>query len=221
MGKLVPCKTCKKKIDNTARSCPHCGVKSPGSTKPGCFPIIFVSFVAIIIIISTMDVPDRENTSPINTASSDSVATPPILKSPLEPLAALPKPFKDPIKYLGLSIIDASDLSGVRFEQVDAGEHRINYESEDGKLYIRSNSGFVTWVDIDLKKTQSCSQKIPFDPNPFLQALDINPVNLSPASDRTHMHTFYDHFRRLKISVVCQYDGAVMNVSIGSKYYLQ
>lgn len=51
MGKLVPCKTCKKQIDLTAKSCPHCGVRSPGTTSSGCLPIILVAFMGIVFVI--------------------------------------------------------------------------------------------------------------------------------------------------------------------------
>jgi hypothetical protein len=49
MGVLVPCKTCKKQIDNEAKSCPHCGASNPGKTG-GCFVILLAIFFGIISI---------------------------------------------------------------------------------------------------------------------------------------------------------------------------
>jgi len=215
MGKLVPCKTCQKEIDNTAPFCPHCGVKKPGSTAAGCFPVVLVVFLSSALLFF-LGGQGNSNKAPA-------------YKQPLPPqntvmpiLDALPAPFKNPEEYVGLSIIDASGRSGRSFQQNAADVHSINYEDENAALWIHAASGIVTWVDIDLKKAKPCYLKTPFDPNPILLALGINPDELAPGLlNATHAHTFYDHKRRLKISIVCNGDGDPLNVFIGSKFYLQ
>jgi hypothetical protein len=51
MGKLVSCKTCGNKVDNTAKACPHCGVKSPGvSGKQKLFRFVMYSLATVFVI---------------------------------------------------------------------------------------------------------------------------------------------------------------------------
>lgn len=50
MGKLVPCKTCNKEVDHTAKSCPHCGVKKPGK-KPSKFSLWWIVLGFFVFIV--------------------------------------------------------------------------------------------------------------------------------------------------------------------------
>lgn len=47
---LKPCKSCKKEVDHTAKTCPHCGVKDPGVTSGQ----MFVGFVILAAIVGAL-----------------------------------------------------------------------------------------------------------------------------------------------------------------------
>lgn len=52
MGKLVSCKTCGNQVDNTAKACPHCGVKSPGiSGKQKWLRFLMYSMATVFVIM--------------------------------------------------------------------------------------------------------------------------------------------------------------------------
>ena len=84
---------------------------------------------------------------------------------------------------------------------------------------IEAEGNFINYVDIELKKTAPWSQSRPFDSEAILGVLSINPSELELARKQTHFHTYYDHKKRLKIGVSCQYDGAPLSVGFSSKYY--
>lgn len=46
--KLVSCRLCKKEVANTAKTCPHCGIKNPGVTKK---QMIFNGIMMIIMVL--------------------------------------------------------------------------------------------------------------------------------------------------------------------------
>jgi hypothetical protein len=217
MGKLVPCKTCNKKADSTAKSCPNCGVDNPGITGPGKFPVKLMIFIGIAFwLLLIREIPPSPPAKPVvykDIALAQPATTPALI--------ALPAPFKNPEEYLGMNIIDASGRAGVWFKSGAANSQYFDFEDENASLSVSATDGVVTWVYIHLKKAKPCYLKTPFDPKPFLLALGINPEKLESAMDRTHLHTFYDHKRRLKISVTCGGDGEPMDVFIGSKFYLQ
>lgn len=56
MANLVKCKSCDHEVDKTAKSCPNCGVSSPGrkpgDTAKGCLGVVVLVFL-IGVILST------------------------------------------------------------------------------------------------------------------------------------------------------------------------
>lgn len=86
-------------------------------------------------------------------------------------------------------------------------------------MLLEAEGNFISFVEVELKKTSPCSQSVSFDPEPILGALSINPSELEFVRKQTHVHVYYDHKRKLKVSVSCEYDGAPLSVSFSSKYY--
>jgi len=52
MGNLVECKTCKKEVAKTAKTCPHCGVESPNPKNEGLQA--FYGFIILLVIVSVI-----------------------------------------------------------------------------------------------------------------------------------------------------------------------
>lgn len=54
MNKLVPCKSCKKEIAKSAKTCPHCGIKDPGvtasDTAKGCLGIMGLGLIIAFFV---------------------------------------------------------------------------------------------------------------------------------------------------------------------------
>lgn len=59
MPNLVECKSCKHKVDKSAKTCPNCGADKPGITGKenliGCLGIIVMSIIAVIWMNSCSD----------------------------------------------------------------------------------------------------------------------------------------------------------------------
>jgi hypothetical protein len=86
-------------------------------------------------------------------------------------------------------------------------------------MCLEAEGNFISYVELDLKNTAPHFQNQEFDSEPILGALSIGLSELEFARKKTHYHTYYDHRRKLKISVSCLYDGAPLSVSFSSKYY--
>jgi hypothetical protein len=130
-------------------------------------------------------------------------------------LHVLRTPFHRPFQYMGMSIADAASAVGGQPNKVG----NIIVESDQAHMLLEAEGNFVNYVDIELKKTAPWSQSRPFDSAAILGVLSINPAELELARKQTHFHTYYDHKRRLKIGVSCQYEGAPLSVGFSSKYY--
>lgn len=130
-------------------------------------------------------------------------------------LYILSKPFHRPFQYIGMSITEAAKAVGGKPNQVG----NIIIDSEQCHMVLEAEGNFISYVDIELKKTAPWSQSRPFDSEPILGALSINPSELELVRQQTHYHTYYDHKRKLKVSVSCQYEGAPLSVGFSSKYY--
>lgn len=130
-------------------------------------------------------------------------------------LYVLSSPFHRPFQYMGMSIADAA--RAIRGEPNKVGN--VIVDSEDAHMLLEAEGNFINYVDIELKKTAPWSQRQPFDSEAILGVLSINPAELELARKKTHFHTYYDHKRKLKIGVSCQYDGAPLSVGFSSKYY--
>lgn len=60
---LKLCKSCKKEVDHTAKTCPHCGVKDPGITGGQIF-IGFLIVVALVAVIASSCTGEETDASP-------------------------------------------------------------------------------------------------------------------------------------------------------------
>ncbi len=130
-------------------------------------------------------------------------------------LCVLSSPFHRPFQYMGMSIADAAKAVGGKPNKVG----NIIVDSEQTQMLLEAEGNFINYVDIELKKTAPWSQSRPFNSEAILGVLSINPAELELARKQTHFHTYYDHKRKLKIGVSCQYDGAPLSVGFSSKYY--
>ncbi len=130
-------------------------------------------------------------------------------------LHVLSAPFHRPFQYIGMSIAEAAKAVGEQPNIVG----NIIIDSEQSHMLLEAEGNFINYVDVELKKTAPWSQSRPFDSEAILGALSINPSELELVRKQTHFHTYYDHKRRLKIGVSCQYEGAPLSVGFSSKYY--
>jgi Domain of unknown function (DUF4365) len=130
-------------------------------------------------------------------------------------LCVLSSPFHRPFQYMGMSITNAAKAVGGKPNKVG----NIIVDSEQAHMLLEAEGNFINYVDIELKKTAPWSQSRPFNSEAILGVLSINPAELELARKQTHFHTYYDHKRKLKIGVSCQYDGAPLSVGFSSKYY--
>jgi len=130
-------------------------------------------------------------------------------------LSVLKAPFHRPFQYIGMPIADAAKAVGSKPNEVG----NIIVDIEQVHMLLEAEGNFINYVDVQLKKTAPLSQNRPFDSEAILGAFSINPSELELARKRIDFHTYYDHKRKLKISVCCQYEGAPLSVGFSSKYY--
>lgn len=124
-------------------------------------------------------------------------------------------PFHRPFQYIGMSIKEAA--KAVKGTPNEVGN--IILDSEQSYMLLEAEGNFISYVDIELKKTAPWSLSRPFDSEQILGVLSINPSELELVRKQTHCHTYYDHKRKIKICVSCQYEGAPLSVGFSSKYY--
>lgn len=130
-------------------------------------------------------------------------------------LNILSAPFHRPFQYIGMSIVDAARAVDGKPNEVG----NIIIDSEQSHMLLEAEGNFINYVDVELKKTAPWSQSRPFDSEAILGVFSINPSELELVRKQTHFHTYYDHKRKLKIGVSCQYEGAPLSVGFSSKYY--
>ena len=130
-------------------------------------------------------------------------------------LPLLSKPFHRPFQYMGMSVADAAKAVGGDPNKVG----NIIVENDECRLYLEAEGNFVSYIEADLKRTAPFRQDREFDPEPMLGALSINPSELDLVRSKTHCHTYYDHKKKLKITVMCVYDDGPIAVGFSSKYY--
>jgi hypothetical protein len=124
-------------------------------------------------------------------------------------------PFHRPFQYIGMQ----RDEIAQKFKiTVNEGGNLV-IDDDNCHMVLWCEGIFITFVDVDLKKTAPQYQNIEFDSLPALGCLSINPSELELVRKSVHCHTYYDHKKKLKITVMCQYDGAALNVGFGTKYY--
>ncbi|MEQ8542297.1 MAG: DUF4365 domain-containing protein [Coleofasciculus sp. D1-CHI-01] len=130
-------------------------------------------------------------------------------------LHVLRVPFHRPFQYIGMPIADVAKVVGGQPNEVG----NIIVDSEQANMMLEAEGNFINYVDVKLKNTAPWSPNRPFDSEAILGVFSINPSELELARKQTHFHTYYDHKRKLKIGVSCQYEGAPLSVGFSSKYY--
>lgn len=170
-------------------------------------------------LIQTIEL-QREKMEPVVSQLSEGIVIQSTLASAIQKatdfgLDILSTPFHRPFKYIGMSIINASEAVGGKPNKV--GNIIIN--SEQAHMLLEADGNFISYVDIELKNTAPWSPTCPFDSEAILGVLSINPSELELVHKQVHFHTYYDHKRKLKVSVSCQYEGAPLSVGFSIKYY--
>lgn len=127
----------------------------------------------------------------------------------------LSHPFHRPFQYIGMSVSDVAKAAGHAPNEVG----NIIVDTEDCHMVLWAEGNFISYVEVELKKTAPCYWSQEFDSDAMLGALSINPAELDLVKKQTHCHTYYDHRKRLKVTVLCSYDGGPISVSFGTKYY--
>ena len=130
-------------------------------------------------------------------------------------LLIYPKPFYRPFQYIGMTLSDAA--KAVNGKPNKAGS--IVIDSEDCHMFLEAEGNYISYVEVDLKKTEPCIQNQEFDSDPILGSFSINPSELDLIYKKAHYHKYYDHKRKLKVSVTCSFDGGPLSVGFSSKYY--
>ncbi|MBL0700636.1 MAG: toll/interleukin-1 receptor domain-containing protein [Desulfosarcina sp.] len=130
-------------------------------------------------------------------------------------LPIMSKPFHRPFQYMGMTIEKAEKAVGKKAN--DAGN--IIVENEECRMLLEAEGNFISYVEVDIKRTVPHYQNQEFDSEPVLGVLSIGLSELELARKQTHYHTYYDHRKKLKLSVSCMYDGAPLTVAFSSKYY--
>lgn len=130
-------------------------------------------------------------------------------------LPILSRPFHRPFQYMGMTIQDAARATGGTPNDVG----NIILDTDDCHMCLEAEGNFISYVDVELKRTAPHRQDREFDSELILGVLSINPSELELVRRKTHFHTYYDHKKRLKVSVSCQYDGSPLSVGFSSKYY--
>jgi hypothetical protein len=130
-------------------------------------------------------------------------------------LPMMSRPFHRPFQYLGMNINEALEIVGGALNS--AGN--IIVENDECRMFLEREGSFVSFIEVDFKRTAPFNQDQKFDPEPMLGALSINPSELDLVRSKTHCHTYYDHKKKMKINVMCVYDGGPISVAFSTKYY--
>ncbi|HIM41085.1 MAG TPA: toll/interleukin-1 receptor domain-containing protein [Methylophaga aminisulfidivorans] len=136
-------------------------------------------------------------------------------KASLKNLPLMSKPFHRPFQYIGMAIHKAEAEVGATANSVG----NIIVENDECRMLLEAEGNFISYVEIDLKVTAPHNQNQEFDSEPVLGALSIGLTELDLERKKIHYHTYYDHRRKLKVSVSCLCDGAPLTVAFSSKYY--
>lgn len=131
-------------------------------------------------------------------------------------LPILASPFHRPFQYMGMTIDKVAEITKHQPNRVG----NIIIDDENCHMLLESEGNFISFVSADLKKSAPQYLTRPFDSEPALGSLSISLAELELARKQTHCHTYYDHRRRLKITVLCYEDGGPLCVSFSSKYYM-
>lgn len=136
-------------------------------------------------------------------------------KATLYNLPIMHTPFHRPFQYMGMTISQAEN--SVKEKSNNVGN--IIIDSNECHMLLEAEGNFITYVQVELKRTQPHYMSQRFDSEPILGALSISLSELELIKSQIHCHTYYDHRKKLKISVFCSYDEGPLTVGFSSKYY--
>lgn len=136
-------------------------------------------------------------------------------KAVLHRLSLMSAPFHRPFQYMGMTIDRVEKLLNIKSNEVG----NMVVENDMCRMYLEVEGNYVSYIEVELKQTAPHFQNIEFDSEPLLGALSISLSELDLVSKQTHSHSYYEHKRKLKISVMCSYDTAPLSVCFSSKYY--
>jgi len=130
-------------------------------------------------------------------------------------LQIYPKPFHRPFQYLGMTIDKAAkEVNGTPNEVGN-----IIVENEDCRMLLEAEGNFITFIEIDFKKTAPFYQNREFDSEALLGAVSINPAELTLETKQLFSHKYSNHRNRIQILVLCAYDTAPLSIGFSTKYY--
>ncbi|MTT53109.1 TIR domain-containing protein [Alcanivorax sp. VBW004] len=130
-------------------------------------------------------------------------------------LPMLSAPFHRPFQYMGMNVDEVLKIVGGERNKVG----NIIVENDECRMFLEREGSFVSFIEVDIKQTAPFNQDQEFDPEPMLGALSINPSELELVRSKIHCHTYYDHRKKLKVTVMCVYNGGPISVGFSSKYY--
>lgn len=165
------------------------------------------------LIIQSMGLVFNKNVMSNNKASHNLVTA--LDKALHKNLSMMCKPFHRPFQYIGMSIAEVEKAVGSKPNEVG----NIIIEDNDCRMYLEAEGNFISYIEVDFKKTAPHYQDQEFDSEIFHGALSIGLSELDFIRKKNHYHTYYDHRRKLKISVSCLYDEGPITVAFSSKYY--
>jgi hypothetical protein len=116
---------------------------------------------------------------------------------------------------MGMTVSQAAELISAAPNSIG----NIIVETDDVRMLLEAEGNYISFVDVDLKKSAPQSMTRGFDPEVALGALSINPSELDYVRSRPHCHTYYDHRKKLKINVMCHEEDGPFSVAFSSKYY--
>lgn len=125
------------------------------------------------------------------------------------------KPFHRPFQYMGMTVAQAAEL----VSRTPNALGNIIIETDEVRMLFEAEGNYVSFIDVDLKKSAPQSMTRGFDAEVALGALSINPSELEHVRSKPHCQTYYDHRKKLKISVMCHEENGPLSVSFSSKYY--
>ncbi|MEX1232205.1 MAG: toll/interleukin-1 receptor domain-containing protein [Planctomycetaceae bacterium] len=130
-------------------------------------------------------------------------------------LRILSRPFHRPFQYLGMTVDRAATEVGGTPNEVG----NIIVENDDCRMLLEAEGNFITFIDLELKRTAPHYQNQVFDPEAILGSVSINPAELSLDRSQTFSYVYSDHRNRIQIMVLCAYDTAPISIGFSTKYY--
>lgn len=132
-------------------------------------------------------------------------------------LPLMKKPFYRPFQYLGMKILQVEKELNVKSSETG----NIIIENEECKMFLEAEGNFVAYIEVEIKRTAPHTFNREFDSEPLLGSLSISISELELVRKQTNFHTYYDHRRKIKVSVHCPYDSSPLTVAFSPKYYGQ